>query len=126
MSQTKGCAFVNAILNQPDWWVCLGTLLWVDVPSDNCMKTGTTTTLLNVSLDTIDHSILIGKLKLYGLDTNSLTLLGNYNSSSTINITYGTTQGSILGPLIFILYVNDTFKTVDSNNSMCGRDTPGL
>ena len=37
----------------------------------------------------------------------------NGHTSTVALITYGTARGSILGPLIFILYVNDMFKSVN-------------
>ena len=42
----------------------------------------------------------------------------NAHTSSKINVTHGTAQGSILGPLIFILYVNDIFKIIDQKDSI--------
>ena len=82
------------------------------------------------AFDSIDHNILAEKLKLYGLDVTSQRFMMEYmtcrkqttivNScvSPEAQVTYGTAQGSILGPLIIILYVNDIFKTIDSENSI--------
>ena len=82
------------------------------------------------AFDSIDHDILAKKLEMYGLDQNVLKFMNNYMSCrqqhTTVNgfcspqekITYGTAQGSILGPLIFILYVNDIFISLDSETSI--------
>ena len=82
------------------------------------------------AFDSIDHTILAKKLELYGFDENSLKFMSNYMSNrvqrTTVNghtsppaqVTYGTAQGSILGPLIFILYVNDVFKSLNANTSI--------
>ena len=81
------------------------------------------------AFDTIDHNILIEKLKLYGFDEISLKFIKTYMASrvqkptvngftsSQTSVTYGTAQGSILGPLIFILCVNDIFKSLNSDVS---------
>ena len=81
------------------------------------------------AFDSIDHQILMAKLKLYGLDETALKFMEMYMSSrkqmTIINgissplepITYGTAQGSILGPLIFILYVNDIFNSLEQDSS---------
>ena len=73
----------------------------------------------------IDHSILINKLKLYGFDVNSLKFMTNYLKScqqytvvngcksNTGKMTYGIAQGSIICPLIYILYANDVFQEID-------------
>ena len=76
------------------------------------------------AFDCIDHNILISKLTLYGLDPSAIAFITSYfesrkqrtiidgHTSNTSKVTYGTAQGSILGPLIFIIYVNDLFLEI--------------
>ncbi|CAB3998795.1 Hypothetical predicted protein [Paramuricea clavata] len=74
---------------------------------------------LKKAFDTVDHQILLKKLELYGVKGQALSFVQSYISnrkqkcqiqnslSSEKLIKCGVPQGSILGPLFFLLYIND-------------------
>ena len=72
---------------------------------------------LSVAFDTIDHSILLERLSSwFGITSTALAWLKSYlhnrsfyvtidnTKSSSYQLLYGVPQGSVLGPLLFILY----------------------
>ena len=71
------------------------------------------------AFDTVDHTILLSKLHYYGIRGLPLTLITPYLSnrkecvqvngtqSDLESISYGVPQGSICGPLLFLLYINN-------------------
>ena len=83
---------------------------------------------LTKAFDCLPHSLLLGKLSAYGLSDKSCSLVSNYLSnrkqrvklgphySEWADIVRAVPQGSILGPLVFNVFINDIFHFFDKSS----------
>ena len=89
---------------------------------------------LRKAFDTVDHECLTSKLPNYGIDNTELKWFQDYLSnrsqivsfkgerSSEENILFGVPQGSILGPLLFLIHVNDLHQQIEKSNVIMYAD----
>jgi hypothetical protein len=87
------------------------------------------------AFDRVPHKRLIEKLKAYGIKGNLLVWIENFLSnrnqcvtinnvsSDTIEVTSGIPQGSVLGPILFIIFINDLPDVLNSYVKIFADDT---
>ena len=90
---------------------------------------------LSRAFDTISHSNLLTKLPTYGIDGKELTWFEDYLFNRSAQVSYndvlsevhqlksGVPQGSILGPLLFVLFFNDITDVIETNIVKYADDT---
>ena len=104
---------------------------------DGCVTAGIYLDLAR-AFDTVNTNILLDKLSKYGIRGNALSLFSSYLTdrkhclkfkdivSDVKDITCGVPQGSVLGPILFLLYINDLSRVCDEAKFLLFADDTAI
>ena len=93
---------------------------------------------LSKAFDTLPHGQLLAKLYHYGIRGKSYSILENYltgrtqqtkfqgTNSDVAHIEYGVPQGSVLGPLLFLIYINDIVNSTNLGSFVLFADDTNI
>ena len=93
---------------------------------------------LKKAFDTVDHDILLSKLEAYGIKDSTYNFFKSYlnirtqkcvlngSISESKSLAFGIPQGTILGPLLFILYINDLPNCLENSEPQMYADDTHL
>ena len=119
------CLLTCLLKNTDDWYMGL----------DSGQMLGMVFVDLKKAFDTVDHRVLCDRLMLYRIQQKELSWFKCYPSNRTKycsiggydsivgKIEVGVLQESCLGPLLFLIYINDLPKTIQGKVSMYADDT---
>jgi hypothetical protein len=83
------------------------------------------------AFDSVNHRKLLTKLSAYGISGNLISWISNFLRgrtqqtkigtalSQTVSLASGVVQGSVIGPLLFLLFVNDVFAILATQDCTC-------